>query len=689
MVDAIRPDGNTVLLDDFNGATKGTGFGALTYEDSLPNLGKAVNLAKGTYIKYSFSPWYRWDGVHKWDRNEAAPGVLTEGTIEMWIKPRQYSGILNFNWGNAASPPSAGYILTLGLNAEGKLVYNIWGGWCGTNKIPAGKTILPLNKWTHIAVSWGPNGTKLYVNGAIDGFSDANCWPAFSGTPCYAYLNYWGENDLGFVDELHISKVARTDEEIRSRVPPASAIAIVQPSSPTKQTPLTLTGRAEAKPTKIPVNIALNKERSGYPSPLETDTGYSSDYTEWYLVDGVTNPAGYWEGVAFTYKESSWWKEFQHITLDFGKPKTFNQIEVWDRQGGPNLWYRGENKKVEYWDGSNWIEIAGGSWSLQQISYYENPVIYSFSPVTATKVRFSCIPKDWIWVSEFRVLTTEEIMPEVQVFVNGVAQRRVKVNTDGSFSIDVDLNEGENKIAVKLIDASGNTIEESQPIVIILDTIPPEPPVLKPLPSTTANPNITIKGNAEPKSDIELFVNGAFSGTIKTDVNGDFALAGRLDEGMNEITAKARDIAGNISKFSPPVFVLYQIQPLANLPILNIEGIGDIHAKKLEDYGLKTIRDLALADVIALNRKTGISLVTLYTWKRKAEMANDIKIDRTLFNSILKMLLGEIISMRDEELGMKAGQPTNLILDLKRDISALLISLDNSTVKAMTLERLT
>jgi hypothetical protein len=196
---------STVLLDDFDGATKGKGFGALTYEDSLPNLGKAVNLAKGTYIKYSFSPWYKWDGAHKWDRNEAAAGVLTEGTIEMWIKPRQYSGILTFNWGDAASSPQAGYIMHFGFNADGKLTYSVWGG--NLDKGLVGKTTIPLNKWTHVAVSWSPSGTKLYVNGEVDASTSANVWPAFWGT-VFAYLNYWGENDLGLVDDLRISRVA-------------------------------------------------------------------------------------------------------------------------------------------------------------------------------------------------------------------------------------------------------------------------------------------------------------------------------------------------------------------------------------------------------------------------------------------------------------------------------------------------
>jgi len=45
--------------------------------------------------------------------------------------------------------------------------------------------------------------------------------------------------------------------------------------------------------------------------------------------------------------------------------------------------------------------------------------------------------------------------------------------------------------------------------------------------------------------------------------------------------------------------------------------------------------------------------------------------------------------MPDEELGKRANQPIEVISDLKRDISKLLISLDNPIVKSMTLESLT
>ncbi len=227
----------TVLFDDFNGVTKGKGFGTLTYEDSLPKLDKAVNLAKGSYIKYSFSPWYRWDGVRNWNRNEAAHGqvmvfpdgktepIVTEGRIEVWVNPRQYTGIslgergkpqgiLTFEWVDSESALEGGYILHLGFTADGKLTYSNWGG--NLDNPLVGKTTIPLNQWTHVGVSWSPKGTNIYVDGNVDASTTANMWPAFSGSTQYVYLNYWGDSDFGLVDDLHILKVA----EPSTTVPP-------------------------------------------------------------------------------------------------------------------------------------------------------------------------------------------------------------------------------------------------------------------------------------------------------------------------------------------------------------------------------------------------------------------------------------------------------------------------------------
>ncbi|MFH2028961.1 MAG: LamG-like jellyroll fold domain-containing protein [Nanoarchaeota archaeon] len=211
------PKPTTVIFDDFNGATIGEGFGDLTYEDSLPDQDKAIDLGKGDYIKYSFSPWYTWDGVHSWDRNEASSGELTEGSIGVLVNPRQYTGIslgergkpqgiLTFEWSDSASALGSGYILHLGFTEDGKLTYSNWGGNLAYPLV--GKTTIPLNKWTHVAVSWGPKGTNLYVNGKVDVSTTKNMWPAFSGNTQYVYLNYWGDSDFGRVDDLHILNIA-------------------------------------------------------------------------------------------------------------------------------------------------------------------------------------------------------------------------------------------------------------------------------------------------------------------------------------------------------------------------------------------------------------------------------------------------------------------------------------------------
>jgi hypothetical protein len=192
-------DQNTALLDHFNGTTTGTAFGSPGYDSSLPAYGQAINLVESTYVKYTFLGW----GEH-------------QGTVEMWVKLRQvpYSTILALEWLDVTSYPQWGRVGSLSLNQEGKLVWSPWNGEGDTAIV--GKTTIPQNEWTHIAVTWGAEGTKIYFNGIVDTSTTTNDWPCLS-SPTYAYLNYWGNADLGYVDEFRISDVARSAEEIRAQ----------------------------------------------------------------------------------------------------------------------------------------------------------------------------------------------------------------------------------------------------------------------------------------------------------------------------------------------------------------------------------------------------------------------------------------------------------------------------------------
>ncbi|TSA23165.1 LamG domain-containing protein [bacterium] len=201
-------DPSTALLDHFNGTTVGMAFGSSTFESSLPAYGQAINIVRNSYVKYTLLGWGE-----------------RQGTVEMWVRLRQGppSTILALQWLDVTSSPPWGFVGNLCLTQKGKVAWGVWNDEQRDESFD-GKTTIPLNEWTHIAVTWGADGTKIYVNGVVDASTSANFCPCLS-SPTYAYLNNWGVWDLGYVDELRISNVTRSAEEIKAqaaRTPPTS-----------------------------------------------------------------------------------------------------------------------------------------------------------------------------------------------------------------------------------------------------------------------------------------------------------------------------------------------------------------------------------------------------------------------------------------------------------------------------------
>lgn len=289
---------------------------------------------------------------------------------------------------------------------------------------------------------------------------------------------------------------------------------------------------------------------------------------------------------------------------------------------------------------------------------------------------------------------TAEANSRVQVFVNGVAQGSTSTDASEKFCIDnVNLDEGDNTITAKAIDAAGNVSEESLPVTVVLDTVPPSAPTLNPLKSITNKTPITVSGTAEPNTTIEIFVNDISRTTLSTAV-GDFDLEIALDEGVNTITSTSTDTAGNKSKPSPPISVFYELfpqEPLAYLPIGAIEGIGDVFAEELRKHGIDIIRDLAVIDsqtLQTLSERTDIPMLKLYDADRRAELALSVKVDGEIFEPLLEMELEKIMMASVEELSALANQPNDIIHSLKRGISTLLVALDNNIVKNLLLGEL-
>ncbi|HET9571297.1 MAG TPA: leucine-rich repeat protein [Bacteroidales bacterium] len=194
----VTADANTVLLDHFDGSSTGQVKGSAPYIQSVNGLSQGIDLVgPGKYVAYSMTS-----------------NLESKGTVEMWVKPVHFSkGLLNMNWNNTTSSPSNGHVFHLRLDSIGKVFLSNWGQSVSNSFLS--NSSIPLNAWTHIAVSWG-DSTKIYINGKLDMVSALPLRPAFQSA-MYLYLNYWGDS-TAYYDELHISNIQRTEAAISSRI---------------------------------------------------------------------------------------------------------------------------------------------------------------------------------------------------------------------------------------------------------------------------------------------------------------------------------------------------------------------------------------------------------------------------------------------------------------------------------------
>ncbi|MFA4934805.1 MAG: PQQ-binding-like beta-propeller repeat protein, partial [Candidatus Methanoperedens sp.] len=516
----------------------------------------------------------------------------------------------------------------------------------------------PLNKWTHLAVSWSPYGTKLYVNGEVDASTSANVWPAFSGT-VFAYLNYWGGSDFGLVDELHISKVARTDEEIRLR-------AVVS-----------ISGKATIIVSTYQDNAVVKLDSNGN---ILWATNVGANVLQ--AVENPTDKTIYAVGGGIFTKLSSdgailLQKSISGSTIDVdpsngtfyvGTYYEWASISKYDANGNFIKFFRGSiggpAPAVYRADGSVYVNSYSAGvykfdkngnllWQKQPVGWHNS---YGFATIVVDQRDGSVVAtaQDEGVTVRFDAAGNTIWTKQIHLPLQDISYSRNAIDTTENVVYGAGASSG-NLYKINL--TNGDVIWSK---------------------------NIGGVGGSSATPSLDPFDGSIYVGNIynkemvKVDKNGNI-LWGPKYIGYYMWYLETTSDTGIISEKEVP----------ETLPIRDIEGVGDAYAERLEKQEVKIIKDMASANVFSLYKKTGIPLFKLYVIKRRATLALDVKIERALFGSILQMPLGEIISMPDEELSRKANQPIEVISGLKRDISTLLISLDNSTVKAMTLERLT
>lgn len=186
----IEPDANTVLLEHFEGATSGNLVGTSSFVDG------AIEFGTGGFAKFP------------------QPAAGTSRTVEFCVQPlEEPSGelLLDYNWENTNTRPPAGHVFTM-LRNNNAFHVGVWNSVVSANQALAAPGEAPAGEWTHVAITFSPSISRAYVNGREVASAGPNFYP--DGSPTTIYLNGWGGSSPVRFDELHISSVARSAEEI-------------------------------------------------------------------------------------------------------------------------------------------------------------------------------------------------------------------------------------------------------------------------------------------------------------------------------------------------------------------------------------------------------------------------------------------------------------------------------------------
>ncbi len=196
---APRQDAGVVLVDHFENATSATFVsGSLAYVGGLPGLGHAADFTSGIWLRYNLPSWY------------TGPWNTSSGTIDIFVYPTAYgTHLADINWYATTSEPGSGHVFHLFVLADGHVHVGFWPSY-GFNS--AGT--IPLNRWTHIWVTWGDAGTRLYLNNVLDTSLPDRRVPGLNAMN-YLYIPAWSVPGIGYVDELRIRSGWNVPNELR------------------------------------------------------------------------------------------------------------------------------------------------------------------------------------------------------------------------------------------------------------------------------------------------------------------------------------------------------------------------------------------------------------------------------------------------------------------------------------------
>ena len=172
-------------------------------------------------------------------------------------------------------------------------------------------------------------------------------------------------------------------------------------------------------------------------------------------------------------------------------------------------------------------------------------------------------PADGSYTNEEEVALEGVTSPNmtVEVYKGEEVAATVTAGGDGKFSAPVTLAEGENTFTARVTTERGYS-ETSTPVTVTYDADAPVLTVTSPVDGSKSNrESVTVTGTIEDAYLDTVTVNGQ-NATVK---DGKFSKRILLEEGLNTITVKATDLAGNEVEESVTIDVKYTAAEITNL----------------------------------------------------------------------------------------------------------------------------
>lgn len=272
-------------LDETSGSTaKDASFAA----QSDGTFGSGVTLAQGAGIQSgtAVSLDGTQDGLVATKVSYGAPAQVSE---ETWLKTSTTSGGKILGFENAATGNGSNYDKQIYMTNDGRIVYGVY---VGSVQYAESSASFNDNRWHHVVGTLGPDGLKLYVDGALVGSNSVTSSQSFDGywragggniggwpdSPSSFFLN-------GALDEVAIYPVQLSAADVLSHY------QLGTNQAPDTQAPTTPTGvAATAAGTSASVTWTAatdNVAVTGYSVYRGTSAGFTADSTT-KIADATT-----------------------------------------------------------------------------------------------------------------------------------------------------------------------------------------------------------------------------------------------------------------------------------------------------------------------------------------------------------------------------------------------------------------